>query len=197
MRTIETVVYTFDELSDDAKQKALDNNREINVDYSEWYDYVYDNFVENTTYFKVDRIYFSGFWSQGDGAMFEYSDITNELFHKAIDSLKISNWKKQFLKNNCTIYGKGRHRGHYYHEKCCEHIIEVENQYRSEYPNIENFIDECEIEIIDFIIQEYESLARTLYKDLMAAYEDLTSDECVADTLIANEYEFLENGKRV
>ena len=61
----------------------------------------------------------------------------------------------------------------------------------------DNFIDECEIEIIDFIIQEYESLARTLYEDLMAAYEDLTSDECVADTLIVNEYEFLENGKRV
>lgn len=34
-------------------------------------------------------------------------------------------------------------------------------------------------------------------EDLTAVYEYLTSDECVAYALIAHEYEFLENGKRV
>jgi hypothetical protein len=33
MRTIENIVFTFDELSDMLNQKALYVNREINVDY--------------------------------------------------------------------------------------------------------------------------------------------------------------------
>ena len=36
MKTIETVVYDFDELSDEAKQKAINNLSDINVDYGWW-----------------------------------------------------------------------------------------------------------------------------------------------------------------
>ena len=39
-------------------------------------------------------------------------------------------------------------------------------------------------------------LCKKLYRDLEQAYEDLTSDEGIASTLIASEYEFYENGER-
>jgi hypothetical protein len=74
MRTIETTVYTFDELSDSAKEKALDNHRNREVEYDDWWDCTYDNFVEQAALkgysIQPKDIHFSGFWSQGDGACF-------------------------------------------------------------------------------------------------------------------------------
>jgi hypothetical protein len=40
--TKRTTVYKFDELSDDAKQKAIENLYDINVDY-DWYECIYDD----------------------------------------------------------------------------------------------------------------------------------------------------------
>jgi hypothetical protein len=42
MRTLEITAYTFDELSETAKEVALYNNRDINTNY-DWYQYVYDD----------------------------------------------------------------------------------------------------------------------------------------------------------
>lgn len=44
MRTIETTVYTFDELSDSAKQKALDADRDRDVDHN-WWEFTYEDFI--------------------------------------------------------------------------------------------------------------------------------------------------------
>ncbi len=38
----ETKAYKFDELTPEAQEKALDNCRNTNVDYSDWYDSVYE-----------------------------------------------------------------------------------------------------------------------------------------------------------
>ena len=42
MRIVETKVYTFDELSDEAKQKAIEHWREGYLDY-DWWDAVYED----------------------------------------------------------------------------------------------------------------------------------------------------------
>lgn len=194
MRTINVNLYKFEELSKLAQTKAIEDNRNINVDYEEWYDGVYESFKDQHKEFDIEKIYFSGFWSQGDGAMFEYDGISDELFHKAIDSLDVAGWKKQFIKNNCCITAKGKHSGRYYHEKCCTHTIELDT-FGSKYPNIESFIYESEEKIADFIISEYETLARDLYKQLSDDYDGQTSDEAVKETLIANDWEYLETGE--
>lgn len=191
MRTINVNLYKFEELSEEAQTKAIENNRDINVEYQEWYDGVYESFKEQNDAFEIEKIYFSGFWSQGDGAMFEYDCISTELFHKAVDSLDVAGWKKQFIKNNCTITATGKHSGHYYHEKCCTHRVELEN-FGNAYPNIEAFIYESEEKIADFIIKEYETLARDLYKQLDTEYDGQTSDKSVKATLIENDWEYLE-----
>lgn len=195
MRTITIELFKFDELSKEAQAVAIENNRGVGTEYQDWYENIYDYFKENNKEFEIDNIYFTGFYSQGDGAMFEYSDISDELFYEAIDNLKVSDWKKRFLKNNCTIYARGKHSGNYYHERCCEHYIEVENQFRSDYPNIEEFIDESEISIIEFIIDKYETLARKLYKQLEEDCDSRMTDKYISELIIANEWEFHADGK--
>jgi len=58
MKTKTINLYEFDELSDQAKQRAIANNCGINVDYWEWYHSVYDD-AENIglkiTGFDLDR----------------------------------------------------------------------------------------------------------------------------------------------
>lgn len=88
--TIETTIYQFDELSDDAKQRARAWYREASADDSFWSEHVIDDAATacERMGFNVRQrpvklmgggtrlepaIYFSGFWSQGDGACFEGS----------------------------------------------------------------------------------------------------------------------------
>jgi len=74
MRTFieEVKVYKFNELSDEAKQKAIENLHDLNTSY-DWDQFITDDFKEkmNAIGFVVSNTYFSGFWSQGDGACFE------------------------------------------------------------------------------------------------------------------------------
>lgn len=57
MRTIETVVYDFDELSDEAKQKAISSLSDVNVNF-DWWEYTYDDAKEiglKITGFDIER----------------------------------------------------------------------------------------------------------------------------------------------
>ena len=73
MRIIETKVYSFDELSKEAKEKALEELRYINVDYENWADDTIEQIKRIGSYLgiEIDQVLYSGFSSQGDGACFE------------------------------------------------------------------------------------------------------------------------------
>ena len=72
-RTISKEVFTFDELSKGAQKRALDNLRDINVDYDDWAEFLLEQYKEEGVKkgFGIDQIYYSGFSSQGDGASWD------------------------------------------------------------------------------------------------------------------------------
>lgn len=176
--------YNFSELSENAKKVALENHR---------YDFCEENllyFCEEITskiksIFEDAKFYYTGFYSQGDGACFTFKGLN---FEKAFEefeqeNITFSNEVKEFLKENFTC--KGVHYGRDYHENS----ISIEWN--------------CENEKLDKEIQEFAdcleslrySLCKKLYARLEALYEDFISDEYVAEGLEMNEYEFLESGK--
>jgi len=196
MRTIRTKVYKFDELSEQAKQKAIESFYDINVDY-EWHEFIIENFTENRDFFDIDNVYFSGFSSQGDGAMFEYSGISGNFVNAIIDGLKLPDWKKKVLKHCCYASGRGKHSGHYYHENCCAHSIYIESDNGAQnYENIENLISLYSGEIEDAIIEKYRDMSQDLYKTLEKEYDYLTSKPAIIESIKANEYEFTIDGNR-
>ena len=75
-----TTVYLFPELSDAAKENARSWYRELGP-HDDWWDAVYEDFERICDILGVRLmgggtrqkpcIWFSGFWSQGDGACFE------------------------------------------------------------------------------------------------------------------------------
>ena len=90
MRVVETKVYTYDELDDAAKAKARAWYAGLAFSDNNDWDHVFDDAVRMAEVLGIDidtqpvklmgggtrdkpTIYFSGFWSQGDGACFEGS----------------------------------------------------------------------------------------------------------------------------
>lgn len=191
-------LYTFEELDDDARQRAIDSNRDINTDY-EWWDCTFYDVKSIGKILgieiEVENIYFSGFSSQGDGAQFTgqysyakdsckairaYAPLDTDL-HKIADNLRDVQ-----RKNFYSLFAVVQSAGRYSHPGCTR--IDVEDMRGNRAWNgASDDAEECITEYLrDFMYW--------IYKTLEREHDYLTSDECIRDTLIANEYEFLANG---
>ena len=196
MRIVETKVYQFEELSATAKEVAIENHRDVNT-HDGWWEPIYEGFTEdaNKAGFHVGNIYFSGFWSQGDGAMFEYTTLGDTLFNKFIDSLDLSPMRKNWLRTQTYAEALGKHSGHYYHENCCSHKVSFKADFGwGANINFYNWIGSFEDQFEEFVIAEYKQLCGDLYSQLRKYNDELTTDEAVAETIILNEWEFDEDG---
>lgn len=198
MKTVELKLYKFDELSKEVQEKVIKNNRDINV-YDDWHEFILEDWIKEvipSKGFEATNIYYSGFWSQGDGAMFEYEGIADELLNEFIDTLNLSPMRKQWVSNNVSVTGWGKHRGHYSHEKCCSHSIYwgVNNgdiQYSSSFHQwLVSFEDDFEA----FIIDRYEDICRELYRALEESYYYLTEERQIVETLYGQDYDYTEDG---
>ena len=194
-------------LSKERRDALLEKHRNINVEYGEWWDGVYEQFVESCTEkgICVDTrdvrtvsgktvtklsIYFSGFWSQGDGACFEG---------------RVDDWPKFFAAAGCPeltdLYEKltdplslsWTHSGHYYHSNS----VSFDNELLATNPHDEDedpfqhsvweqvsqaglVFDKREEDFIEFI----RGLMDQLYKDLEEEHDYLTDDERVVEYIL-------------
>ena len=189
MKTIKTKVYLFNELSEDAKIKAIEDaqNAQINTDY-DWHQFIVEDFKEKMYKqygIDVSNVYFNGFYSQGDGACFEGNVNIYEYLKqtKQLTRYKsILKYVKEYLPN-INI----KQSGHYYHSKS---MTFTDNYFFEASETIQNVL----YEIMDEIIEICEEESDTLYRELEDEYQRIVSDEAIADTLIANEYYFTEDG---
>lgn len=209
-RTIEVQLYQFDELSEKAKEKAREWYRGLHDADNTWSESVYDEAVRFGALMGIEigrrpvrtmggaartepAIFYSGFWSQGDGACFEgfYSYAKGALAKlKAEASLdtrlhdiavRLSALQRRYF------YGLAAtvtHSGRYYHEFCTD--IEVD----AEGGRAVTEADEAELKDC---LREF---MRWIYGQLEAAYEADNTDEVVDSNIEANEYEFTEDGER-
>jgi hypothetical protein len=209
MKTIQLNLYEFAELEEKAKQKAIEDHRHINVDYS-WWDFTYDDFINicQTIGITVDKksIFFRGFYSQGDGSGF----IAEIDLPVLLDGIVTQKWKKYApkLELHLTLPEIDRrvirlirenkldtapqithpHRGYYVKAELNENLP---YSYHG-YPLIEKQLDLLE----DGVIKIAETLNRYLYKSLQDEYEYQTDEQAVTEAIEANEYWFTADGKR-
>lgn len=194
MKTISLNLYTFQELSPEAQSVAIEKHQHINTNF-EWWDSVNDQFKEDAEkYFDIDNIYFSGFWSQGDGAMFEYSSINAAFIDEIINGLNLPLWKKKILAA-AYITGTGKHSGNYYHSGNCSHNIDYDYYQFNQHTNLHDFVNDQFNDIEELIRDKYKNLCSELYNNLEREHEHLTSPDAIKETLICNEYEFTEDGE--
>jgi hypothetical protein len=190
MRVIETKVYELNELNESAKQKAREWYSENCLDY-EWWDSVFEDAktIGAMMGIEIDKIYFSGFYSQGDGACFsgkfshkegsvkavtEHAPLDTAL-HDIAERLEAAH-----SANNFAASGSVSHDGYYYHHNCT----------RWDFEDTRNQASETALELV------IKSFMKWIYKQLRDEYEGLTSNESVDATITSNEYTFTESGKR-
>ncbi|KGM85868.1 hypothetical protein rosmuc_04204 [Roseovarius mucosus DSM 17069] len=206
-----TTVYQFPELSDAAKEKARSWYRELGP-HDDWWDAVYEDFERvceilgirlKTTPVRLmgggtrakPCIWFSGFWSQGDGACFEgywshakgaaarirdYA-TTDVTLHGIADRLQAIQ-----RRNFYQLAAEVSHRGRYYHEYSMS--VDVTRDSPTWQPPTED--------AEEVVTEALRDLARWLYRQLEAEYDHLTSDEAIEEGIIVNEYTFTERGRR-
>lgn len=182
MRTVEQKIYLFEELSEEAKQRVIDDYRYINVEYDDWWSDTYEMFKEECEDIGIDvtDIKFSGFASQGDGASFggNIENIDKFLKHIGIDLLNN-------VSDLLTIEFV-RDVWNYCHKYTCSTYV--------------RFDDDIETKVLDDIEYKVEELRQELcdklYKYLENSYDYLTSDEAIEEALVGTEYEFYEDGQR-
>ena len=171
MRTIETKAYTFSELSEDAKQKAIESLYDINVDY-EWWESIYEDAGRiglEIDGFGLDR----GLHASGGltlSALEVAQNIINEHGEKC-DTYKLA---QDFLNEHAPIFS--------------DYMNEESENYESK--ELEDDMAYLEDEFTKDLLNEYASI-------LQKEYEYLTSDEAISQTIEANGYEFTAGGQQI
>ncbi len=204
-------------LSEERRNALLEKHRDTNVEHVKWFDGVYEQFEEECAEkgICVDRrhqhvvgarpfdepaIYFSGFWSQGDGACFEGCVNDWPKFLVAAGHPKLV---ELYEKLNHSLTLNWRHRGHYYHSGCTsfEHDLYVGNPYDAETDVLQYAAWDVATERGDIFdckegdfIKYVRGLMDALYKSLEEEHDGLTSDETVAAYILEHcEEELVED----
>ncbi len=190
MKQITVKIYQFEELSQDAQEKALNWWREDRLD-SEWWDY--DGKLDLSSQELKDRKMSKLKYD----TPFEYENMYFSLdrnYHIQFDGIEIP-WKgngdeiaRRFLRIPKALW-----------EKC---LIEFENVGRN--PNTKMVINHYndadftarELQIVENAEEIFNEKVLEALENLRENYDYLMSDEAVKKSIICNEYEFLEDGSR-
>lgn len=216
--TITSDAYSFDELSDAAKERARDWYRAC-IDEMD-FGFVIEDFVTVANLIGVSfkehqvqlmsgksrsepNIYWSCSSCQGDGACFEGSwayDATavqtvrdhapqDEKLHAIVDELARINTPR-ILQREPTYTASIKHVGNYYHE----HSTEIDVSTDGDVPRDDD--DTYDSEEADRVAEIMRDLMRWLYAQLREQSDHIYSDEGVDEAIEANEYMFDEEGNR-
>lgn len=208
--TLKKTAYRFDELSDDAKERARQWWRECDATDGMWSEFVIDDAATIADMLGINLrtravklmgggtrhepcIWWAGFWSQGDGACFEGSysyrkgSVADVMRHAPKDETlhRIARdlydaQKRNFFQLNASI----SHRGHYYHSGCM--AVNVERDSATYQDNAGDGEEEIRQALRDF--------ADWIYRQLRDEYEYHNADEQVDEAIRCNEYLFDEDG---
>ena len=173
MRVHETTVYQFAELSDEAKEKALEECRCWNVQDMEWWDSVYDDAATiglKIEDFDIDRgSYCRGKWTE------DAEDVARLIIENHGKTCETHQDAGEFL--------------------ACLHVGQTAFEAKPEYdPEYEEYEEshECSALTTAFFATICEDYRIILQKE----HEHLVSEEAVQKSIEANEIEFTEDGKR-
>ncbi len=172
MRIIETIVYSFNELDEKAKSKAIEKHRYFYVG-EPWWDNVYESAEE--TGVKITG--------------FDLEDRSKHINGKFIkDAESVADYILQEFGETCQAYKVADN-----YQKQRENILT--NAEKDEFGDfsdlytLDNQLDALDTELRNDLLNYY-------LKCLQLEYEYYISDEFISEFLTNNEYNFLQDGTR-
>ena len=187
MKTIKIKAYKFNELSKEAKERAIEENREVNIDY-EWYDFITESWkekLEGLGYYKPE-IYFSGFGAQGDGACFTAVIDVDLWIEKHRAKTRFRKLRKE-IDDGAVVGIELKHGGRYYHEYSVSAVADG-------FCDLSDTAGNQLSELAGWIEEDMQELSRKIYRELEREYFARIDDNAVAETLEINDFLFLDDG---
>ena len=194
MRTIETKVYKFNELSEEAKENAIDKLRDINVDYNGWWedDFLLDIGLPKNISKKVDVIL-----ANEGCVMFNWKQIYFDLdrsFYIQFVNLEVEDKYidlfRQFLGIPKTLWKN------VYYEFVNSSYANIDTTIEFEHQENKDFTEKQWI-ILEEAKEKFNNLVYNAKQVLRDSYYYLISDESIIETIEANDYEFTEEGNLI
>jgi len=171
MRTTEKNVYTFDELSEDMQEKAIENLYDINTDF-DWWESTYDD-AENIG-LKITS-----------SDVYRYRHANGEL-NLAANEVAANIFRDHG--EGCDTYKTAEAFMDEWEPLFAEYMDETGEKYES--AETESDLQDLESEFLENLLDDYSIM-------LQKEFEYLQSEEAIKETIEANQYEFTVNGKQI
>jgi len=176
VREVTFKVYQFDELSEEVKEKVLDDCRFIMVEYFNWWKFVYED-AENIgleiVEFDLDRM-----------------SIVIKLNTSVLDSIEKA---MEYFSNDSKPFTIAKS---YYDEIMKLADSDEVKEYLEENPDDDAYDAIYNLSLDDLFYDDYVyDMRKVFLKMLEEEFEYLTSDEAIIEMFEANDYEFFETGK--
>jgi hypothetical protein len=167
MRTKTIKLYQYNELSEEAKESARNSYREHALDYEWWESVFYD-----AKQIGLEISSFDIYRKDIDGRLTESADYT-------------ANKIKESHGDKCGTVAEAL----YYEKTMADFLSNAEKDEHGELATyaLDHEKEEIEKEFLRSLLQEYLSM-------LEKEYDYLLSDESCEEMIVANEYEYTENG---
>jgi hypothetical protein len=192
----EYLVYSLDELSEEARKKAIEDYRQGSAEYMNL-DCETSEMKRLLEMFGFNdvKVYYSGFCSQGDGASFtgSYKHVVGGL--KAVkEEFAGTYWVEvieylellEAINKKCfySLLYRIKSSGRYCHANTMQ--IDYISDYRGDRP-----FDKYEDDLLEYT----RAIGNEFYSMLEKSYDGYLSDESLIENIENNEYEFYENGE--
>lgn len=192
MKTVSVELFSINELSEDAKKKAIEKERShYDVDLTFTVEYIEE--ILTCLGFESPKVAYSGFSRQGDGLSFT---CDNWQYKKGmLDNIKQVTTNKDVLEWAQCLYSESKDT--FFKLSFC--VERTSNRYsHSNTVTVANYqygdydLSDKQIEWLNHIKN---GLCLLFYRMLEKDYDYQLSDEYIIDSLLSNEVMFLSSGK--
>lgn len=174
MKTIELKLYSFNELSDQAKEKAINKYYNINTDF-EWWHFIYSDAKENGLKIK--------------GFNIDRGNYCNaEFIYSGVETMNL-------ILSNCGLDTELYALANNFKNDFNKLVKQYSDEINIEKVTEENF-DDFDDDLIDLENEFNSDLEEQYLIILRNEYEYLISNDAISEALINNEYDFTEDGNK-
>jgi hypothetical protein len=177
---------TFQDLDADAQRRAIDDYRE-NLRQSDELDLNSEMLMEelDNQFFEVSDLKYQGFWSQGDGASFQY-ETTEDLWtawvhlqnYTARELFCLIGWGHAIVEG--VRYGRHAHELSIRADLDISQFGYLDNRgYSQIFDFVTNEAKKFQVSVADTATE----LMQDIYRELESEYEHSMSDECIGEYL--------------
>ena len=189
MRTIETKLFSFNELSEEAKEKAIENVRQSYYEYNDFAEWAVDDCaLLEPKHEEVESIEGYSFPLLKNTRGKIYFDTGRSSFIDCEDAIEVT--------NNIVFYKWLQIPEEVYNGEDFNYEI-LTPKYRNSDTTIifDGYLSEHG-DVIDDAIDKFNDLMSDVLQRIENDIDFRFSDESIEDDIVSNEYEFEENGNR-